>query len=79
MPRKTIPTPSILDNCRVVGIEAGRKIYKNPDEDIYYTWDSLHDEVEVFNKSGLHLGVVCPITGVASKPAVRGRRISKQN
>ncbi len=79
MTKKSIPKPSILDNCRVVGIEAGRKVYKNSEEDIYYTWDSLHGEIEVFNKSGFHLGVVCPITGVVIKPAVRGRRISKQN
>lgn len=46
---------------------------------IFHTWDSLHGELEVFNKNGLHLGVVCPITGVVIKPAVRGRRINKQN
>ena len=35
MTKKSIPKPSILDNCRVVGIEAGRKVYKNSEEDIY--------------------------------------------
>ncbi len=79
MAKKSIPKPSILDSCCVVGIEAGRKVYKNSDEDLYYTWDSLHGEIEVFNKRGFHLGVVCPVTGVVIKPAVRGRRISKQN
>ena len=76
---KPIPRPSILDNCQVVGVEAGRKIYKDLEENRYYTWDSLHGEVEVFNKRGRHLGSICPLTGQPLKPAVRGRRISKQN
>ncbi len=74
-----IPKPSILDNCRVVGIEGGRKIYKDEQENVYYTWDSLHGELEIFNKNGRHLGVADPITGTLIKPAVRGRKISKQN
>jgi hypothetical protein len=74
-----IPKPSILDNCRVVGIEGGRKIYKDQQENVYYTWDSLHGELEIFNKNGRHLGVADPVTGTLIKPAVRGRKISKQN
>ena len=79
MVRKAIPKPSILDNLGVVGIEGGRKVYKDVVEGVYYTWDSLHGEVEVFRKSGVHIGVANPVTGVLIKPAVRGRRISKQN
>jgi len=63
----------------VVGIEGGRKIYKDEQENVYYTWDSLHGELEIFNKNGRHLGVADPITGMLIKPAVRGRKISKQN
>jgi len=63
----------------VVGIEGGRKIYKDEQENVYYTWDSLHGELEIFNKNGRHLGVADPITGALIKPAVRGRKISKQN
>lgn len=74
-----IPKPSILDSCSVVGIEGGRKVYKDDAEKVYYTWDSLHGELEVFNKNGRHLGAACPQTGVILKPAVKGRRISKQN
>ncbi|MFT6550019.1 MAG: hypothetical protein ACJA1I_000045 [Zhongshania marina] len=74
-----IPKPSILDSLRVASIEAGRKVYKDDSENVYYTWDSFHGEVEVFNKNGRHLGVACPQTGVLIKPAVRGRKISKQN
>ena len=74
-----IPKPSILDCLRVVSIEAGRKVYKDDSENVYYTWDSLHGELEVFNKNGRHLGAACPQTGVLVKSAVKGRRISKQN
>ena len=76
---KPIPKPSILDNFTVVGIEGGRKIYKDAHEDVYYTWDSLHGELEVFNKQGFHRGVADPLTGKIIKPPVRGRRINKQN
>ncbi|NOQ34701.1 MAG: hypothetical protein GQ569_02265 [Methylococcaceae bacterium] len=73
------PKPSILDNCKGIGIENGRKVYKDEKENLYYTWDSLHGEIEVFNKRGRHLGVADPITGKLIKPAVKGRKISKQN
>lgn len=76
---KPIPKPSILDGCEVVGIEGGRKVFKDPQAERYYTWDSLHGEVEVFNKRGKHLGSICPITGEPTKPAVKGRKISKRN
>jgi hypothetical protein len=76
---KPVPKPSVLDRCRVVGIERGRKIYKDDEEQIFYTWDSLHGELEVFNRRGRHIGAASPETGRIIKPAVRGRRISKQN
>ena len=74
-----IPIPSMLDGLRVVSIDAGRKVYKDATESVYYTWDSLHGEVEIFNKRGMHLGVAEPVTGAIIKPAVRGRKIAKQN
>ncbi len=74
-----IPKPSILDVLEVVRIEGGRKVFRDESENVYYTWDSLHGELEVFNKNGRHLGAACPQTGVIIKPPVRGRRISKQN
>ena len=74
-----VPKPSMLDVCSVCGISGGRKIYKDPDESIFYTWDSLHGEVEVFNKRGIHIGVADPQTGIMIKPAVPGRRIEKPN
>jgi hypothetical protein len=68
-----------LDSFRVSGIDSGRKVFKDDLENIYYTWDSMHGELEVFSKSGRHLGAACPQTGVLIKPPVKGRRISKQN
>lgn len=73
------PKPSIVDKFRVVGIESGRKVYRDDTENRYYTWDSMHGEFEVFNKNGRHLGAVCPTTGDLIKPAVKGRKINKQN
>lgn len=42
-----IPKPSILDNCKVVGINGGRKINKDNSKERFYTWDSLQGEIEV--------------------------------
>jgi len=41
----------------------------------YYTWDNLHNEIEVFDKRGKHLGVMDPTTGEFIKPPVPGRTI----
>lgn len=76
---KPRPRPSILDRCSSAGIEAGRKVYRDDEEEVFYTWDSLHGELEVFNKNGYHIGVADPSTGLMIKPPVRGRRISKRN
>jgi hypothetical protein len=40
-----------------------------------YTWDSLHGEIEVFNKRGKHLGAIDAIHGKLIKDPVRGRKI----
>jgi len=40
-----------------------------------YTWDSLHGEIEVFNKRGKHIGVVDAVSGELIKDAVKGRSI----
>ena len=41
----------------------------------YYSWDNLHNEIEVFDHLGKHLGAMDPSTGDMIKPAVSGRRI----
>ncbi|WP_371914487.1 colicin E3/pyocin S6 family cytotoxin [Pseudomonas sp. 37 R 15] len=72
---KPRPDPSIVSGFRVAYVEGGRKYYFDAVEQRYYSWDSLHGEFEVFDRRGFHLGSVCPETGLALKPAVRGRRI----
>lgn len=69
------PTPSIVDCFKVAFVEGTRKYYFDPTGKLYYSWDSLHGEFEVFDKRGFHRGSVCPKTGLAIKPPVRGRRI----
>ena len=41
----------------------------------YYTWDNLHNEIEMFNKQGKHIGVMDPVSGEVIKEAVKGRTI----
>jgi hypothetical protein len=53
----------------------GEQRWRSPDRERYYTWDALHQEVEVWNKRGRHLGALDPVTGVLIKPAREGRRI----
>lgn len=69
------PRPSIVDGFVKTVVEGLRQYYFDPAERRYYSWDSLHGEFEVFDCQGRHLGSVCPKTGAAIKPAVRGRRV----
>ena len=74
MVHKIPPTTSILDEYTVVKVSQGRKIYTNGTR--YFTWDSMHGEIEVFNKRGFHLGALDPITCLFIKKAVKGRTIN---
>lgn len=67
------PKNGFLDQYEFYRVIEGRKVYRGNDR--YYSWDELHGEVEVFNKTGYHLGSVDAITGEYKKGAVRGRRI----
>lgn len=40
-----------------------------------WAWDKLHNDIEVYDKRGRHLGSRSPTTGELYKPAVPGRRI----
>jgi hypothetical protein len=73
--RKTIPKPSILDDFEALGAVHGVKRWRSDGGKRFYTWDSLHGEVEVFNGRGRHLGAMDPKTGNWIKVAVRGRSI----
>ena len=56
-------------------MRGGRKVWRSRAKKRYYTWDSLHGEVEVWNRNGWHLGAVDPLTGKFIKEAQKGRRI----
>ena len=75
MAGKPIPKPSILDDCESLGAFDGQRRWRSKDGERIYTWDSLHGEVEVFNKRGKHLGAVHPVTGRMKKLAKKGRKI----
>lgn len=75
MAYKTPPSGSILGDKEFYGVRNGRKVWVSADRKRYYTWDSQHGEVEVFDRRGHHLGVVDPQTGAKVKDAVKGRKI----
>ena len=41
----------------------------------YYEWDHLHNEIEVYDRHGNHLGAMDPVTGEMIKPPKKGRSI----
>lgn len=69
------PKPCYLDSCEAIGSYNGEKRWRSKDGNRIYTWDSLHGEIEVFNKRGLHLGVLDALSGKLIKNAVKGRKI----
>ncbi|WP_155591869.1 colicin E3/pyocin S6 family cytotoxin [Lysinibacillus cavernae] len=75
MVHKVIPKPSFLDTCIYVKTLGNHKLWRSIDAKRYYTWDTLHGEIEVFNKRGKHIGAADVLTGEFTKPAVRGRKI----
>ena len=58
-----------------LGFKHGNQLWRSPCGQRYYTWDSLHGEIEVFNKRGKHLGAIHAVTGQLVKNAVKGRSI----
>lgn len=69
-----IPAYCFLHRCQFWKVVDGKKVWRSTSNDQFYTWDSLHGEVEVFNKRGRHLGAMSP-DGQYVKPPVRGRQI----
>jgi len=70
-----IPAHCFLHRCQYLKVTDGKKVWRNASGDQFYTWDTLHGEVEVFNKRGKHLGVMNP-EGEFVKPAIRGRQLN---
>lgn len=73
--RKSVPNPSILDECERIGAPQGRKRWRSADGALIYEWDDVHGEVEFYNRRGRHLGVLDPTTGDLIKDPVRGRKV----
>jgi hypothetical protein len=71
-----LPRPSIWDDCIPVGRRNRRKVWKSRRGHRFFTWDSLHGEVEVYDSRGRHLGAMDPVTGAMTKSAVPGRRLN---
>jgi len=42
----------------------------------YYEWDNTHEDIEVYDSNGNHLGSMDPMTGAMIKPPVPGRKIN---
>ncbi|MFL5282558.1 MAG: colicin E3/pyocin S6 family cytotoxin [Rhodopila sp.] len=75
MGRKPIPSPGFLDRCEYLGYIYEERRWRSRRDNLLYTWDSLHGEVEVYNSRGEHRGVLDAVTGEEIKPARRGRTI----
>lgn len=71
-----LPKPCFLDNLEVFGIRNKKKIWRSEDGIFFYSWDSLHGEIEVFNKRGRHMGSLDAKGGEYIKDAVKGRKIN---
>ncbi len=46
------------------------------DGDKIYDWDHTHNDIEVYNSRGEHVGTIDPVTGIKIKDAVAGRKIN---
>ena len=73
---KPRPVPCFLDDCELFGVRDGRKVWRLSESDYFYTWDSLHGEIEVFNVRGRHMGALHAVTGTFAKEPVKGRRLN---
>lgn len=47
--------------------------WRSVDKSRYYTWDSLHGEIEVFNKRGQHIAVLNADGTLSNKQPEQGR------
>jgi hypothetical protein len=69
-----LPKNCFLHGLDVVKVIDGRKVWASACGKRLYTWDSLHGEIEAFNKHGFHLGVL-NCNGRVTKGAVKGRHL----
>lgn len=76
MVRISRPIPSYLDGLDKYKVVGGQQVWANRERTRFFTWDSLHGEIEGFNKRGRHLGAFDAKTGDMTKPAVQGRTLN---
>lgn len=76
MGKKHRPNPCYLDDMDDLGFENGNRLWRSQCKRQYFTWDSRHGEIEVFNRRGEHLGALDAVTGEFIKDAVEGRSIN---
>lgn len=53
----------------------GRKTSGSGRRTRHYEWDHTHNDIEVYDANGIHLGSMDPVSGQMYKPPVSGRRI----
>ena len=53
----------------------GESRWRSADGSRYYTWDSLHGEIEVYNKNGQHIAVLNSDGSLSNKQPVAGRTL----
>lgn len=75
MAGKPRPEPCFLDG-KAHRFLNGNKLWLSDDRRYYYSWDSLHGEIEWYDSKGRHLGVLDAVTGNHIKPAVPGRKVN---
>lgn len=49
---------------------------KNGKERRFYEWDYTHEDIEVYDQCGRHIGSANPKTGDFIKPQIKGRLIN---
>ena len=69
------PSPCFLDQMKKHKVISGKQVWISSDANRLFTWDSLHGEIEVFDRQGYHLGNLDAVHGKLLKKAVKGRRI----
>ena len=74
MSGKPVPEDCYLHELESLGAFNGKKRWRCPRTKRIFTWDSLHGEIEVFNRRGMHLGVM-DANGKFIKSAEEGRSI----
>lgn len=70
-----VPNFGFLIKCDKFKVIDGKQVWRNKVGNRFYTWDSLHGEIETFDKQGFHLGALDP-SGSFKKDPVRGRRLN---